>query len=51
MGSCLAYRFGLRISMGGDVFEKVWKRDEQYVEKYSLGAKWGLGGSVWGIGG
>ena len=37
--------------MGGVFFEKVWKSDEKYVEKYSFGAELGLGGSGWGIGG
>ena len=37
--------------MGGVFFEKVRKREEKYVEKYSFGAELGLGGSVWGIGG
>ena len=37
--------------MGGDFFEKVWKRYEKYVKKCSFGAELGLGGSVWGIGG
>ena len=35
--------------MGGYVFEKVRKSEEQYVEQYSFGAELGLGGSVWGI--
>ena len=35
--------------MGGDLFEKVWKSVEKYVEKSSFGADLGLGGSVWGI--
>ena len=49
IGSFLAYRFGLRICMGGDFFEKVWNSEEKYVEKCSFGAELGLGGSVWGI--
>ena len=49
IGSFLAYRFGLRICMGGDFFENVRKGEEKYVEKYSFGAELGLGGSVWGI--
>ena len=49
IGSFLAHRFGLRICMGGDFSEKVWKSEEECVEKYCFGAELGLGGSIWGI--
>ena len=49
--SFLAYRFGLRICMGGVFLEKVWNSEEKYIEKRSFGTELGLGGSVWGIGG
>ena len=32
--------------MGGDFFEKVWKNEEKYIEKYSFGVELGLGGSI-----
>ena len=38
--------------MGGDFcFNNNWKSYEKYVEKCSLWAELGLGGSVWGVGG
>ena len=49
IGSFLAYKFGLRLCMGGDFFEKKQKQIEKCVQKYSFGAELGLGGSVWGI--